>query len=309
MPKAKGIRVAAFCALLLAPALAEPCSICRCGDPTFNALGKDGLTVQGFRFAMDWERFDKTEGEAGDLESQVENRWTLLTSYGFNDRLSLLARIPLSARRLETTAAGTPLGPERTTGLSDPEIYAQVRLWSSRFGTAVGRRTTLSLVAGVKPPWGQNDLSRDGERLDEHAQPGTGATDVFGNLALLYLVTRDSAIFASGGYRHTGRNAFGYRYGASVLANVAYEHKLGGRLDAVLGLNYRHAAQDQADDGEGLLPNTGGSLLYLTPHLLLNVGRGVVLRVAVQVPIVRDLNGAQRERAVVNGGITYLFGR
>ena len=33
-----------------------------------------------------------------------------------------------------------------------------------------------------------------------------------------------------------------------------------------------------------------------------------MLRVAVQIPLVRDLNGVQRERAVVNGGITYLVG-
>ena len=56
-------RALALVACLSLPALAEPCSICRCGDPTFNALGKDGLTVQGWRFAMDWERFDKTEGD------------------------------------------------------------------------------------------------------------------------------------------------------------------------------------------------------------------------------------------------------
>jgi hypothetical protein len=303
-------RVFALVASLSLPALAEPCSICRCGDPTFNALGKDGLTVQGWRLAMDWERFDKTEGDpAGELESQVENRWTLHASYGFNDRLSLLARVPLSERRLAASAAGAPLGGEHTTGFSDPEIYAQVRLWSSRFGTAVGRRTTLSLVGGVKTPWGQNGLEHDGVRVDEHAQPGTGSTDLFGSVALLHLLTRKSAVFASAGYRHTGRNASGYRYGSSLLGNLAYERKLTERVDGIVELNYRHAARDDAREDANPLHNTGGSLLYVTPRLALDVGRGVVLRAAVQIPLVRSLYGAQRERVVVNGGVTYLVGR
>jgi hypothetical protein len=33
-----------------------------------------------------------------------------------------------------------------------------------------------------------------------------------------------------------------------------------------------------------------------------------VFRVAVQIPLVRGLNGVQRERAVVGGGFTCLFG-
>ena len=62
---------------------AEACSICRCGDPTFNALGKDGFNARGFRVALDWERFDKDEGDpAVESESQVENRLTALVSYG-----------------------------------------------------------------------------------------------------------------------------------------------------------------------------------------------------------------------------------
>jgi hypothetical protein len=302
-------RALALVACLSLPALAEPCSICRCGDPTFNALGKDGLTVQGWRFAMDWERFDKTEGDpTGATETQVENRWTLHTSYGFGDRLSLLVRVPLSTRRLEATEAGVSLGSEHTTGFSDPEIYAQIRLWSSRFGTAVGRRTSVSLVGGVKTPWGENGQAHEGERIDEHAQPGTGSTDLFGSVALLYLVTRESAVFASAGYRHTGRNASGYRYGSSVLGNLAYERKLTGRLDGVVELNFRRAARDDAREEEDSLHDTGGSLLYVTPRLAFAAGRGIVLRVAVQIPLVRGLNGVQRERAVVNAGITYLLG-
>jgi hypothetical protein len=107
------------------------CSICRCGDPTFNALGKEGFNAKGLRLALDWERFDKDEGDpALGSESQVENRFTALASYGFSDRLSLTARVPLSGRHLVTTAPGTE--PETTRPQS-------VRIASWRQG---GRPTT-----------------------------------------------------------------------------------------------------------------------------------------------------------------------
>jgi hypothetical protein len=296
--------------LASAPPVAFACSICRCGDPTFNALGKEGFSARGFRAALDWERFDKDEGNpAVESESQVENRFTALASYGFGDRFMLLARVPYSLRNLEMRARDEEPEPVHTSGVSDPEVYGQLRLWASPLRAKVGQRASLSLVAGVKTPWGENDVREAGVRVDEHAQPGTGSTDFFGSLALLYLIDRESALFVSGGCRHTGENDFDYRYGSSVLGNVAYEHKLGPRLDGILELNFRHAQKDRVDSGGTLDDDTGGSLLYVTPRLLVDLGAGLVLRAGAQIPLVRDLNGYQKERAVVNVGLTWLFSR
>jgi hypothetical protein len=297
-------------ALLATPPAARACSICRCGDATFNALGKDGYAARGFRAALDSERFDKDEGNpAEESESQVENRITALLSYGFNDRITLYARVPYSVRDLTSTAPDAEPEAVHTSGFSDPEFYGQLRLWSSSLSGGLGRRSSLSLNAGLKAPWGANDVEQDGRRVDEHAQPGTGSTDVFGSFAFLYLLDKESALFLSSGYRHTGENDFGYRYGSSFLANVAYEHKLGKVLDGVVELNFRHAAKDRVDASGTLDDDTGGSLLYVTPRLLVSLGKGVVLRAAAQIPVARDLNGFQKERAVANVGLTYLFSR
>ena len=293
---------------LLAPPRVFACSICRCGDPTFNVLGKDGYAAQGFRLALDWERFDKDEGDpAEEAESQVEHRYTALVSYGFGERFTAFARLPYSVRNLTATAPGEEPEKTHTSGLSDPEIYGQVRLWASRVAGGVGRRTSLSLNAGIKASWGKNDIRENGVRLDEHAQSGTGSTDVFGSLALLHILDKESALFVSSGYRRTGENDFGYRYGSTFSTNVAYEHKLGGHLDGVVELNFRRAQRDRVDADGTLDENTGGSLLYVTPRLLVNLGAGLVLRAAAQIPIARDLNGFQKERAVANVGVTYLF--
>jgi hypothetical protein len=294
-------------AVLAAPAL--PCSICRCGDPTFNALGKQGYAARGFRLAFDWERFDKTEGPPEEeAEELVENRLTALAAYGLSEQFVLYARVPLSFRDFSAIEGGSVSDSYSTRGLSDPEVYAQWKVWSSGMALTVGRRTSLTLLAGVKTALGNNDYTIDGERVDEHAQPGTGSTDVYGGPALLYLIDARSALFVSAQYRHTGTNSYGYRYGQIWLANVAYERKLGGKLDSVVELNFRQSARDYSADEGGELPNTGGTVLYLTPRLLLDVGRGVVLRAAVQLPVVKDLNGVQEEKAVFNVGLSLVLG-
>ena len=294
---------------LLMANTAFACSICRCGDPTFNALGKEGVAQSGLRLAFDWDQVEKTQGPADERDSLREQRETLLLAYGLNDRFDVFARVPYSQRRL-TEAEGGETESTTTSGLADPEIYAQARLWSSRFEGDVGMRSSIYFVFGVKTDWGVNDASRDGERLDEHVQPGTGSTDWFGGLSGSYQVNPKSAIFMSAQYRNTGRNDFGYRYGRVSLFNLAYEHKLGGRWDAVLEANYRHAGFDELDAQGETDPDTGGSITYLTPRLLFDAGHGWVARASAQIPLSQSgLHGEQHEKAVFNIGLTYLFNR
>lgn len=304
-------------ALALSSFSARACSICRCGDPTFNALGSNVYADGAFHVALDWDRLSKEQGifdphhgarlvprraAHTEFETLVENRIMATLSYSFAERFNVVARIPYSFKTLTEGEEVTD-----THGFADPELYALVRLWSSQFGPGLGRRTWLSALAGVKTPWGQNDLVQDGERVDEHAQPGTGSTDVFGGLAFLHLLDEKSALFASVQYRGTGSNDFGYKYGDITLANAAYERKLTDWLDAVLELNYRYAGRDQIDTEDIEDPNTGGGILYLTPRAVVDLGKGLVARVGVQIPTWKDLNGEQTEKAVVNAGVTYLF--
>ncbi len=293
--------------LVILPSSAGACSICRCGDPTFNALGTNVYSAGQFHLALDWERFSKTQlTEEGGTDAEVENRYTATLSYSFGERFLVVARVPFSHRDLTTT-----LGEEReevtTDGLSDPEFYGLVRLWSSSFGPGLGRRTWISAVFGVKTPWGRNDTRQDGVRVDEHAQSGTGSTDLFGGLSGFYLFDADSALFASAQYRGTGRSAFGYKYGDIAMANLAYERKLSEVFDGVVELDFRHAKRDQVSADREVDPNTGGSVLYVTPRLLVNLRKGIVARLAVQVPVVERLFGVQDEKVNYNVGLTFLF--
>jgi hypothetical protein len=295
---------------LAVPRPAAACSMCRCGDPTFNALGSNIYSSGEFHLAIDWERFNKSQATEEDgmpgVEHQVENRLTLALSYSIAERLVLVARVPYSFRDLTTTTLeGSQV--VTTHGLSDPEFYGLFRIWASNFGPGLGRRTWLSAVFGVKTPWGQNDLQQNGERVDEHAQPGTGSTDLFGGLSGVYLFDASSSLFESFQYRGTGRNSFGYKYGNITMASLAYEHKLLPRLDAVLETDFRHAGRDQVNAEGEIDPDTGGDVFYVTPRVIVDLGNGIVLRLAAQIPVWTHLYGVQSEKTNFNAGLTFLF--
>jgi len=284
------------------------CSICRCGDPTFNALGNEGVAQSGLRLALDWDLVEKTQGVVGeDFDAIREERSTLLVAYGLSDSFSVFARVPYSARRLAETEEGVT-EVTRKEGLADPEFSGQFRLWHSDLEGDVGVRSSIYAVFGVKTDWGENNASVGGERLDEHVQPGTGSTDWFAGLSGSYQVNPSSALFLSAQYRHTGRNDFEYRYGRVALFNMAYEHKIGQRWDAVIEANFRRSSHDQIDLAGTIDPNTGGSITYLTPRLLFDAGHGWVVRASAQLPLSNSgLNGFQDEKPVVNIGVTRLF--
>ncbi len=312
----------------LTPGPAAACSICRCGDATFNALGPDVFTAGRFRVALDWDRFDKENGTSETApagfrafrrtpfdalpvtgrDAEVENRITATLTYSVGEKVTAVARVPFSSRTLTSTdfLEGTSVT-TRTSGLADPEFFALVRLWSAPLAAGLGRRAWVSLAGGVKTPWGENGLSEGGVRLDEHAQTGTGSTDAFAGVSAFYLFDPSSSAFASAQYRATGTNRYDYRYGNVTLANLAYERKLGAVVDAVLELNWRHAQQDRVDGAGTSDPNTGGDILYLTPRVIVDLGGGLLARTMVQIPVVKSLYGDQTERVVVNAGLTYLF--
>ena len=291
---------------LMAPAWA--CSICRCGDPTFNALGKEGVAQAGLRLAFDWDLVRKTQGiTVEDFDSLREERSTLLVAYGFSDRFSLFARLPYSERYLTETEDGMSEA-AHNSGLADLELSGQLRLWHSDIEGDVGIRSSIYAVFGVKTDWGENNASVGGERLDEHVQAGTGSTDWFVGLSGSYQIDPSSALFVSAQYRHTGRNDFDYRYGRVRLLNLAYEYKISSRWDAVIEANYRNSGRDQIDPMGTTDPDTGGSITYLTPRLLFDIGDGWVVRGSAQIPLSNSgLHGFQNEKTIFNIGLTRLF--
>ena len=307
-----GTAAASIAALALArPALA--CSVCRCGDPAFNALGLNIYAAGSFRLAFDWERFEKSQateaepGRSAGSESLREDRLTATFSVTPAERVTLLVRVPFADRTVTSSGPGAASDVQTGRGLADPEIFALVRLWAAPFRSGLGRRAWVGLQLGVKTPWGENGLRSGGVRLDEHAQPGTGSTDVTAGLSGVVVLDLASSLFGSVSEKQTGSNRFGYRYGSAAQAAFGYERRLTRALDGVLELDVRDARRDRVDASGALDPNTGGSLVYLAPRLTVTLTDRLVGRLGVQIPVANLLNGSQTERTVYGIGLTYLF--
>lgn len=325
------LRMAACGLAILAGAYAPAafgCSVCRCGDPTFNALGTEVFQGGRFYLALDWDQLEKDQQAAAEshheelevhsagleaiaarheghehpvAENLVERRLVLTAAWAPSERWQLIARVPYSDRKLKE-------GDEETSsaGLADPELLLRWRVWASDFESGLGRANWISLTFGAKTDWGRDDAKEDGELLDQHAQAGTGSTDWLAGVSGLHLLDERSSLYGSLQVRLTGDNDRGYEYGDARLLNAGYERKVAERLDLALEANLRDADADVAGDGDED-PNTGGRIGYLQPRVLIHFGHNLVGRLAAQVPVWKDLDGEQDEKTVWSVGLTCTF--
>lgn len=272
--------------------------MCRCGDPTFTLVGSQIFVPRTWNVGLDLGRFDKDQVAESDpslREEEVESRVTISVSRTFGSRLTLVGRLPFAHRSI---TAGQESG--TLSGLSDPELSAHYRIGSGSAGT------WAAVSLGVRAGWGRSDGQVDGQRAEEHLQPGTGSAGLEAGLAFSRLVGGDGSLFGSAAGRVNGRNDQGYHYGNVLLANLGYEKRLAGRLNGVVELNFRDAAQDEPLAGEKD-PNTGGSVLYVSPRLTVKLDRGLFFRVGAQVPVVKALDGEQDEKVNLLTGFTVRF--
>ncbi len=276
------------------------CSMCRCGDPTFTLVGSQVFVPNMWHVGVDVDRYAKDQVAEDDptlREKEIDNRLTLSASYGIGQRFTFVGRLPFSSR----TITG-PEGSDTLFGPSDPELLAHARLLSG------GPGSWLSATVGLRPGWGQNNRQVNGERAEEHLQPGTGAFGAQAGLSFSRLVGAgdDMSLFGSVVGRVNGRNDAAYHYGDAVVANVGWEKRLAKRINGVVEVNYRWADKDEPAIGE-TDPNTGGSVLYVSPRVLFQIRPGLFFRLGIQAPIVKRLYGDQDEKVNILSGLTARF--
>ena len=92
----------------------------------------------------------------------------------------------------------------------------------------------------------------------------------------------------------------------AMSADVAYDSPVRIAVNAALEANFRYAAKDEPQDGEED-PNTGGSVLYLSPRVVIRIDPKVSFRLGLQVPLVKDLYGDQDEKVNLLTGFAVRF--
>lgn len=279
-------------ASLLAPRIARACSVCGCGDPL--VLAGDSMPVAGtWRFALDFEVLSATalsDDQPDRTESLTQLTLRPVVVFSPVDRLNLVLQVPLV--RKDWSLSATPTEPAETAnplGLGDIDVGARLFLWEST-SMPTQTRQSFALAGGTSIPTGADDLTVDGERLDQHAQLGTGAWVPYAGM--LYAFHRDPwnvVLSVTGKFPTT--NSYGYRYGNAVLWSATLRFRVVESFALALGVDGRQA---QRDTSEGVTQqNTGGLVVAAVPGIAWNVAGPVWLLAQVQVPFATALYGVQ----------------
>jgi hypothetical protein len=301
-----GAAIALFLAALGAQA-AHACSICLSGDPTLANLGVQATHKGEWRITIENRSHSKAnalENLPSSTEFEHENRVMFMASYAPTDRLMLGVNVPYLDRRHieyeETARIYT-----KASNFGDVELQARYELLQSR---ALTRYISTAGLLGVVTPTGAADVkTADGERLDEHIQPGSGAWAGIAGLAELVQLS-NRWLYTSAVFRLPGKNKFGYKYGNSLLLTMQLGQRVSRHFDVTAGLAGRSTGRDIQGEGENadvFQPESGGQIAFFTPGIQVRPVPQVAFRAEAYLPIWNHLEGTQHEDPNLLFAVTY----
>ena len=273
------------------PERAPACSQCMCGTPfPSDVLG--GVVPTQFTYGLEERYLSKSNAlDAGPgIEEEREHRIAAFALWRPVNNLALIGRLPYNAKKITSKPAGGASFDESSHGIGDAELLAMIGV----FHTSGVRSVAVGLVAGGAAPTGSNDAKGpDGDRLDAHLQPGSGAWSGTAGLNVA-MVSGPGVWDASVLGRFNDAGAHGYRYGSALLYNAGFTSKPWGGVRLLAQVNGRVAKRDRLEDGT-LGENTGGAVTYLSPGLRWSGALGLAIEGAVQLPVIESLYGDQTE--------------
>jgi hypothetical protein len=294
-----GVAVAA----LVTPSRVLACSVCGCGDPLLTSSDPAAITGQ-LRLQLDTEYLRVNAGNDTDptlTDKLTQWSYRLNAVYRPFDALSLTATLPVVSKTMRTVGAGMSMQMSDVTGLGDVEVAARYALWRD-VALGVGRVQELAVTAGTSMPTGPNGLTADGERIDEHGQPGTGAWGPFAGIA--YRFEQGTWVgFGSVSGRVHSENGHHYTYGPAALWSVHGQYFPAKRVALDLGIDGRHAGADK--DTGAVVENTGGTVIAAAPGVYFNAVGSAWLFVRGQIPFYKRFQGVQDQLPTVITGLQY----
>ncbi len=235
--------------------------------------------------------------------STLSERTIVAGDFGLSDRFSLHGEIPFVHREhihRERTTDGFANEYWNFEGMGDAILSLR---YTPMFATT-HFAPSLALTAGLKLANGATGVTNGaGERAEVTLQPGTGSTDFL--LGLNYRQNIASVPAVGGAYsalpllagvlvQIPGNGTEGYRFGNSVIASAGTAYQFAARGTFLFQLNYRW--QDHADPGSTgeFASNTGGSWLFASPGLSIELSDAFSAEGYVQLPLYQNLNGIQQ---------------
>ena len=262
------------------------------GWPTLSRSGENfadgGSWLLGIRY--DRQNTDQAYRGCGDVVADATDEVldfdtiALSVRAGIGKRFNLSASLPYHS--IESSLfQGLPYD-RVNRGWGDITVTGEYR-W--------GTVSQWALEAGFKFATGSVDkVDEFNQRISDNLALGSGTTDFVAGGGLwapgFFLHRFDVAAR----FRHRfsgGENKWGYRHGDRTTFSFHALQSLGARGRLGLRLEGAHARRDTWHGN--LVPDQGGSVVYLGPTLALNTSTTSSLGIYARIPVLMDLEGTQ----------------
>lgn len=236
-------------------------------------------------------------------DTTINRNLTLGLDHSFNQDWAISLQLPVFSRS------------HGTYGDAYPDTAAIVTSSSKGIGDlrVIGRYQGLSadhtsgITFGLKLPTGEtNDTFSDGSALDRGLQLGTGTTDLliggyhFGN------INRDWDYFAQATIQIALNTHNEFRPGNGLNASAGVRYM--GFESFIPQLQFNTRIEKRESGAQADIPNSGATLLYISPGVTVPINKSVHAFGFLQVPIYQHVNGYQIEPEVLlSAGLRYSF--
>jgi hypothetical protein len=273
----------------------------RAGTSSISPLAASQLTNTQLNTPAEVEQYTRT------------NTLTATLDYSNGDTWGISIVAPYLSRSHSTLGSGSDgviFDPQNGAYSSNSSGIGDIRIISRYFGFLDMRN--LGVQAGLKLPTGQtNQLANDGVTpVDPGLQLGTGTTDLILGAYYFDNFSDNWGYFLQGQYQHALNqstiNGQSYKPGDGWNFTAGLRYEGFETFQPMLQVNHRIVNTDSGDAADTFA--TGGTLVYLTPGLIVPVSRQMSLYGNIQLPIYQNVNGIQLvPTAIFSVGARFSF--
>jgi hypothetical protein len=290
------------------PSYVFACASCGCILSTdWDAQGISGAA--GIRLDLRYDYLDQKQYRSGSNKiskdavdaggnNEVENKTTnhYVTAgidYSPSRDWGINVQIPYIDRYHETYGEPgsypyNPLSTSHTKSIGDIKVIGRYLISGYNLG----------LQLGVKLPTGdykENFKSGEsaGTRLDRGLQPGSGTTDLLIGVYHFGSINKDWDYYAQAMAQIPTNTKDGYQPGNSLNLNFGVRYLLNDYITPQLQINTKVSGRDSEDSNAATGQDSGGTLVYLSPGVTVNVQKDLRVYGFVQLPIYQYVNGNQ----------------
>lgn len=235
-----------------------------------------------------------------EVETFTKNQYiTLGFDYGFSPDWGVKVQIPYIVRKHSTLGVNSDgFSPADEAYDSSTKDLGDVKVLGRYQG--LSPQHNFGVLFGLKLPTGsytKTGISTDPASpggpapIDPGLQPGSGTTDAIIGAYFFDGLSKDWDYFAQIGYQAALNSKDQFKPGDGINLNFGLRYLDFSAVVPQLQLNARHVQHDTGDNADQV--STGGTLIYLSPGVVVPIGKQTSVYGFVQLPIYQDVRGVQ----------------